>query len=56
MSSLRWNTATYDSAAEKALKEVETRLREKFKERKPSASVPSKSRRYYLLVNHICFL
>lgn len=32
----------YDSAAEKAIKEVETRLREKFKELKPSVTVPTK--------------
>lgn len=32
----------YDSAAEKAIKEVETRLREKFKELKPSITVPTK--------------
>lgn len=32
----------YDSAAEKAIKEVETRLREKFKELKPSITVPTR--------------
>lgn len=32
----------YDSAAENAVKEVETRLREKFAELKPGTSVPSK--------------
>lgn len=32
----------YASAAEKAIKEVETRLREKFAELKPSAGVPAK--------------
>lgn len=32
----------YTSAAEKAIKEVETRLREKFTELKPGVSVPSK--------------
>ena len=34
--------AENDSAAEKAIKEVETRLREKFKELKPSVTVPTK--------------
>lgn len=33
----------YDSAAEKAIKEVETRLREKFSELKPGAGVPPKT-------------
>ena len=32
----------FDSAAEKAIKEVETRLREKFSELKPGVGVPSK--------------
>ena len=32
----------YSTAAEKAVKEVESRLREKFSELKPSAAVPSK--------------
>lgn len=34
--------AYYDSAAEKSIKEVETRLREKFKELKPNITVPTK--------------
>lgn len=33
----------YDSAAEKSLKEVESRLREKFSELKPNSAVPSKA-------------
>ena len=33
----------YDSAAEKAIKEVETRLREKFSELKPGTGVPPKT-------------
>ncbi len=33
----------YDSAAEKALKEVESKLREKFSELKPNSAVPAKA-------------
>lgn len=41
ISSALFSDGYYDAAAEKAIKEVETRLREKFSELKPEAFIPS---------------